>query len=131
MRKLVKVCTCAGYMAQPFSKEAVFTLEFRQCDPSFPAFLLGSSSLQEGHGCTTEAIEFVKPCRQLPENPHVDQSRLSYKNITFPLPSGHWPGVVFPDWMGVGSPVCPCASRAASARTDRRPCQAHTPAQSG
>jgi hypothetical protein len=42
---------CAGYLAHPFSKDAVFTLEFRRCDPSFPACLPGSRSLQEGHGC--------------------------------------------------------------------------------
>ncbi len=42
---------CAGYIAHPFSKETVFTLAFRRCDPSFPAFLSGSRSLQEGQGC--------------------------------------------------------------------------------
>src|SRR6266699_5983570 len=26
-------------------------LEFRQCDPSFPVFLPGSRSLQDGHAC--------------------------------------------------------------------------------
>ena len=42
---------CAGYLAHPFSKGKVFALAFRRCDPSFPAFLPGSRSLQEGHGC--------------------------------------------------------------------------------
>ncbi len=39
------------YLAHPFSKETVLTLVFRRCDPSFRAFLPGSLSLQEGHGC--------------------------------------------------------------------------------
>jgi len=42
---------CAGYLPHLFSKETEFTFEFRPCDPSFPAFLQGSRSLQEGHGC--------------------------------------------------------------------------------
>ncbi len=42
---------CAGYVAHPLSKETVFTLEFRRCDPSFPVIFPGSRSLQEGHGC--------------------------------------------------------------------------------
>ena len=42
---------CAGYLPHLFSKETVFTFAFRRCDPSFPAFLPGSHSLQEGHGC--------------------------------------------------------------------------------
>jgi len=51
-RQAASSCSpCAGYLAHPFSKETVFTLEFRRCDPSFPAFLPGSRSLQEGHGC--------------------------------------------------------------------------------
>ena len=47
---------CAGYIARRYSKETVFTLEFRWCDSSFPAFLPGSLSLQEGHECTTGAL---------------------------------------------------------------------------
>lgn len=39
---------CAGYIARPFAKETVFTLECRRCDPSFPTFLPGSLSLREG-----------------------------------------------------------------------------------
>jgi transposase len=42
---------CAGHIAGPFSKEIVFTLECRCCDPSFPGFSPESRSLQEGHGC--------------------------------------------------------------------------------
>ena len=45
------IIPCAGYLVHAFSKETVFTLEFRRCDPSFPAFFPGSRSLQEGHGC--------------------------------------------------------------------------------
>ena len=37
-----EVGSCAGYIVRPFSKETVFTLELRRCDPSFPAFLPGS-----------------------------------------------------------------------------------------
>src|SRR6516225_8592102 len=51
---------------------------------------------------TTEAIEFVKPGRQLAENPYADQSRLSYKNTTVPLPSGQWPDVFSPMGWGWG-----------------------------
>jgi amino acid transporter len=43
--------SCPGYLAYPFSNETVFTRAFRRCDPSFPAFLPGSRSLQEGDGC--------------------------------------------------------------------------------
>ena len=35
----------------PISKETVFALAFRRCDPSFPVFFPGSRSLQEGYGC--------------------------------------------------------------------------------
>ena len=42
---------CAGYIVRPFSKETVFSLAFRRCDPSFPALFPGSCSRQEGPGC--------------------------------------------------------------------------------
>ena len=32
-----RVRSCASSVVHPFSKEAVFPLEFRRCDPSFPA----------------------------------------------------------------------------------------------
>ena len=38
---------CAGYVAHPFPKKTVFTLDFRRCDPPFPAFLPRSRSLQD------------------------------------------------------------------------------------
>jgi len=46
-----KIKGCAGYLAHPFSKETVYTLACRRCDPSFPVFFPGSRSLQEGLGC--------------------------------------------------------------------------------
>ncbi len=42
---------CNGYIAHPFSKWSVGTLERSRCDPSFPAFLPGSRSLREVLGC--------------------------------------------------------------------------------
>src|SRR5207247_5089015 len=65
---------CAGYLAHPFSKETVFTLECRRCDPSFPAFFPGSRSLHEGYGCldhddfsacSPSAIHLVSRCDRL------------------------------------------------------------------
>jgi hypothetical protein len=51
IRRFENLDTCAGYLADPFSKGTDFTLEFRRGDPSFPAFFPGSCSLQEEHGC--------------------------------------------------------------------------------
>ena len=39
------------YLAYPFLEETVFTFAFCPRDPSFPAFLPGSGSLQEVDGC--------------------------------------------------------------------------------
>src|SRR5436305_165463 len=45
------ICTPALIPAHPFSKETVFILAGRKCDPSFSAFFPGSRIRQEGHGC--------------------------------------------------------------------------------
>jgi hypothetical protein len=37
-------------------KRHSFFLEFRRCHPSFPAFLLGSHSPKEGHGCSDHDV---------------------------------------------------------------------------
>jgi hypothetical protein len=66
--------SCAGYLARPFSKDTVFTLEFRRCHPSFPAFLPASPSPKEGHGCpdhdgfsacSPSAIRLLSRCDRL------------------------------------------------------------------
>ena len=70
-RQLAAFLPCAGYLTHPFSKEILFTLALRRCDPSFPTFLLGSRSLQEGYvcpdqddfsGCSPSAIRFLSRC---------------------------------------------------------------------
>jgi hypothetical protein len=43
-RKGKRYDRCAGYIAGPLSKEAVFTPEIRWCHPSFPVCLPGSRS---------------------------------------------------------------------------------------
>ncbi len=54
---------CAGYIVRPFSKETVFSLEFRRCDPSFPALFPGSCSRQEGPGCPDhDAFRLLAKC---------------------------------------------------------------------
>src|SRR5437660_10331663 len=42
---------CTLLAAYSTLKRHSFYLEFRRCHPSFPAFLLGSPSPKEGHGC--------------------------------------------------------------------------------
>src|SRR5260221_8047600 len=75
---VVRKRPCAGYTAHPFSKETVFTFECRRCDPSFPAFLPGSRSPKEGHGCpdhdgfsacSPSAIHLVSRC--VPSSPAI------------------------------------------------------------
>src|SRR5215471_6169574 len=47
---------CNGYLAHPFSKWSVGTLERSRCDPSFPAFLPGSRRLREDNGCPDHEV---------------------------------------------------------------------------
>jgi len=72
-RQAASSCSpCAGYLAHPFSKETVFTLEFRRCDPSFPAFFPGSRILQEGNSCLDhDDLSICSPSaiRLFPERP--------------------------------------------------------------
>jgi hypothetical protein len=54
---------CVGHIAHPFSKEIVFTLECRCCNPSFPGFFSESRGLQEGHGCPDhDGFSVCFPC---------------------------------------------------------------------
>jgi hypothetical protein len=72
MRRCFKYLdACAGYIARLFSKETVFTREFRGCHPSFPAFLPESPSPKEGHSypdhdgisvCSPRTIRRVSRC---------------------------------------------------------------------
>ena len=54
----------AGYPAHPISKETVFTLQFRRCDPSFPALFPGSGMRQEGIDCLDH--DDLSICSQVP-----------------------------------------------------------------
>jgi hypothetical protein len=85
--------TCTGYVAHPFSKEMVFTLAFHRCDPSFPAYLPGSGSLQEGQGClehggfsvcSPRAIRLLSRC-----DPCSFRPPLLYSSCTDKIRSAH------------------------------------------
>jgi len=68
----VELLPCAGYIVRPFSSERVFSLEFRRCDPSFPALFPGSRIRQEGHGCLDHndlSIGSPRAIRLVPERP--------------------------------------------------------------
>src|SRR5205814_7604436 len=56
---LTKRSLWASYVTPSSSKETVFTLALRRCDPSFPAFFPGSRRLQAGKVEITTAFPSV------------------------------------------------------------------------
>jgi len=57
---------CAGYLTHLFSKETVYILAFRQCDPTFPAFLQGLEAFRK--------IKVVQSTTAFLSVPHVQSA---------------------------------------------------------